>query len=26
VSPWPTVGLARVDAPPGGDDKTAELN
>ena len=25
VSPWPTVGLARVDAPPGGDDKTAEL-
>jgi hypothetical protein len=25
VSPWPTVGLARVDAPLGGDDKTAEL-
>ena len=25
VSPWPTVELARVDAPPGGDDKTAEL-
>src|SRR5262249_54673206 len=25
VSSWPTVGLARVDAPPGGDDKTAEL-
>src|SRR5262249_34494899 len=25
TSPWPTVGLARVDAPPGGDDKTAEL-
>jgi len=25
VSLWPTVGLARVDAPPGGNDKTAEL-
>ena len=25
VSPWPTGGLAKVDASPGGDDKTAEL-